>query len=135
MKKILLLLFIFTSISVNSQNYIIKNDTININNQVSLSGKLIKQSCKYQYAAVGCAVTGGIFAVIAANIKYKPSNPELYEVKDLNKNMKNGMYVIAGACGVAAICCEIISINLKMKAGKALEVCSDNGLASVKVYF
>lgn len=94
-------------------------------NVVREAGIYFEKSAKYQYAAIGLAGVGTGLAVAASFLDDKVEMIKEEPGFKMKKNStRTACYVGAGVCAVAAICCEFVSINYKMKAGHSLRLFS-----------
>lgn len=94
-------------------------------NVVREAGIYLEKSAKYQYAAIGLAGVGTGLAVAASFLDDKVEMIKEEPGFKMKKNStRTACYVGAGVCAVAAICCEFVSINYKMKAGHSLRLFS-----------
>lgn len=108
-------------------------------NVIKEAGFYLEKSAKYQYAAISCASVGLGLAIGSSFIGTKDYNIDDFDNQEAmedkqksNRNLQRGCLIGAGVCAVAAICCELVSINYKMKAGRSLRLFSngtDGGLA------
>lgn len=126
MKKVLFLLLIAFSISVYAQESIVdmiwkKKSHESPNSNIELAGMQMQKGARYQYGAIGCAITSVGLFIGASFIQdgYKMEKGEL--VKDKNKT-RTALMVGGGILAVAAVCCELYSIDLKMKAGRSIRL-------------
>lgn len=95
-------------------------------NVVREAGIYLEKSAKYQYAAIGLAGIGTGLAVAASFLDDKVEMiKEEPGIKMKKNSTRTACYVGAGVCAVAAICCEFVSINYKMKAGHSLRLFSN----------
>lgn len=126
MKKILFLLLIVFSTSVCAQESIVdmiwkKKSHESPNSNLELAGMQLQKGARYQYGAIGCA-TASVGLFIGASFMqdgYKMEKGEL--VKDKN-NTRTTLMIGGGILAVAAVCCELYSIDLKMKAGRSIRL-------------
>ena len=95
-------------------------------NVIKEAGFYLEKSSKYQYAAIGCAGVGMGLAIGSSFIGTKDSSKAEDPQKEAksDRNLQKGLLIGAGACAVAAVCCELASINYKMKAGRSLRLYS-----------
>lgn len=93
-------------------------------NVVKDAGIYLEKSAKYQYAAIiwGGASAGLTIAGALLADKIETSKDGDIELK--TNKARTACYIGAGACVVAALCCEITSINYKLKAGRSLRLYS-----------
>lgn len=129
MKTLLVLLLIAFSTSVCAQESIVdmiwkKNNDKPVEttkNSLDLAGIQLQKGARYQYGAIGCA-TASVGLFIGASFMqdgYKMEKGEL--VKDKNKT-RTSLMIGGGILAFAAVCCELYSIDLKMKAGRSIRL-------------
>lgn len=101
-------------------------------NVVREAGFYLEKSAKYQYAAIGCAGVGLGLAIGSSFIGTKDYSDDDFDSQEAmedkqksDRNLQRGCLIGAGVCAVAAICCELVSINYKMKAGRSLRLFSN----------
>lgn len=101
-------------------------------NVVREAGFYLEKSAKYQYAALGCAGVGLGLAIGSSFIGTKRYDPDDFDSQESiedkqksDKNLQRGFLIGAGISFAAALCCEIASINYKMKAGRSLRLFSN----------
>lgn len=143
MKRIMLLLaMLFAGITfVSAQNadlqkWIQKDDVYHqterqtkspkVANVIRDAGIYLEKSANYQYAAIGLAGVGVLTSTIGSVATIRSSD-YYADDKDNEKlkrdnNTRKACYIGAGVCAIAAICCEIASINYKLKAGRSLQL-------------
>lgn len=126
MKKILFLLTIVFSTNVCAQESIVdmiwkKKSHESPNSNLELAGMQMQKGARYQYGAIGCAtVSVGLFiGASCMQDSYKMEKGEL--VKDKNKT-RTTLIISGGILAVAAVYCELYSIDLKMKAGRNIRL-------------
>lgn len=126
MKKLLFLLMIVFSTNICAQESIVdmiwkKKSHESPNSNLELAGMQMQKGARYQYGAIGCA-TASVGLFIGASCMqdgYKMEKGEL--VKDKNKT-RTTLMIGGGILAVAAVCCELYSIDLKMKAGRSIRL-------------
>lgn len=132
MKKIITFMFLIFSINVCAQDSLVdlifKNkrnnksqQEANTKNNLDLAGLQLQQSAKYQYGAIGCA-TASVGLFIGASFmqdSYKMEKGEL--IKDKN-DTRTALIIGGSVLAFAAVCCELYSIDLKMKAGRSIKL-------------
>lgn len=147
MKILLVVLFALLSVSAFSQNddlYFSKEKTgiperANVdvaktknNSYLELSGKYLEKSAKYQYAAIGCAAVSvgtSVFAGISMTAKLPEDEQDPEKWYNDKRNAARTCYIVSGVVGVAAIICEFISIDYKLRSGRCIQLhASGNGV-------
>ena len=99
-------------------------------NVVREAGIYLEKSAKYQYAAIGCAGIGTALAITAGVIGTKvyrydddyTNTNEVYDKIESDRKLRKGLFIASGISFAAAICCEIVAINYKLKAGRSLRL-------------
>lgn len=102
-------------------------------NVVREAGFYLEKSAKYQYGAIGCAGVGAALAITAGVIgtkvyKYDDDYANANEVSDKiesDRKLRKGLFIASGVSFAAAICCEIVAIKYKLKAGRSLRLFSN----------
>ena len=100
-------------------------------NVVREAGIYLEKSAKYQYGAIGCAGVGAALAITAGVIGtkvYKYDDDYANEVSDKiesDRKLRKGLFIASGVSFAAAICCEIVAIKYKLKAGRSLRLFSN----------
>lgn len=138
MKKIMLLLAITFAATtfVSAQNadlqkWIKKDNTSQVGktskakrapNVIRDAGFYLEKSANYQYAAIGLSAAGTCLSIGGALMADKIETNSKGEVTMKKNSGRTACYVGAGICTLAAICCEITSINYKLKAGRSLKL-------------
>ena len=126
---IMAILTFATNISISAQNTDLQrwvnkaeggksiSESKKVPNIVRDAGIYLEKSAKYQYAAIilGSAGTGLTIAGALLTDKFETSKDGNIELK--TNKVRTACYIGAGACIVAGLCCEITSINYKLKAG------------------
>lgn len=87
----------------------------------------MEKSTKYQCGAVAFVGVGAGLSIAGALIGTKA--PEDYDGDsdkiDSDRKLRKGLFIGAGASFAVALCCEIIALDYKLKAGKSLKVFSN----------
>lgn len=112
-----------------------KSKSPKVSNVINEAGIYLEKSAKLQYTAIGLAGGGALITGLGAiAFKDKTTNDVEYETKatypDTNEPIikkkthpgRIACYVAGGLCGIAAICCQVASINYKLKAGRSLQM-------------
>lgn len=101
-------------------------------NVIKEAGFYLEKSAKYQYAAIGSAGVGAALAITAGVIGTKDysydddsNTNEIYDKIESDRKLRKGLFIASGISFAAAICCELVSINYKMKAGQSLRLFSN----------
>lgn len=102
-------------------------------NVVREVGIYLEKSAKYQYGAIGCAGIGTALAITAGVIGTKvyrydddyTNTNEVYDKIESDRKLRKGLFIASGISFAAAICCEIVAINYKLKAGRSLRLFSN----------
>lgn len=102
-------------------------------NIVREAGFYLEKSAKYQYGAIGCVGVGAALAITAGVIgtkvyKYDDDYANANEVSDKiesDRKLRKGLFIASGVSFAAAICCEIVAIKYKLKAGRSLRLFSN----------
>lgn len=141
MKRIMLLLAIlfagtiFVSAQQNAdlQKWIQKDDVYHqverkskspkVSNAIKDAGFYLEKSAKLQYTAIGFSGASACLSIAGALMtdKIESIKEEPY-IKIKSNHGRTACYVGAGICAITAICCEIASINYKLKAGRSLQM-------------
>ena len=140
MKKIMLLLaMLFAGIIVVSaqnadlQKWVQKDDvyhqtekkvkTPKVSNVIKDAGFYLEKSAKLQYAAITLSGVGTGLTIAAAFLNDKQdTDPKTNKPITKTNHGRTACYVGAGICAFSAICCEFASLNLKLKAGRSLQM-------------
>lgn len=80
--------------------------------------------------AIGCAGIGTALAITAGVIGTKvyrydddyTNTNEVYDKIESDRKLRKGLFIASGISFAAAICCEIVAINYKLKAGRSLRL-------------
>lgn len=91
-------------------------------NVVRDAGFYLEKSANYQYGAIGLSGASACLSIVGAFMTDKVETNEKGEAHIKKNNGRTACYVGAGICAFAAICCEITSINYKLKAGRSLQL-------------
>lgn len=103
-------------------------------NKTYSAGDFLEKSAKFQYAAIGSGVLSGVFVLAGVNAdNWAAKGSTDKDRQDNIKSARTPCYVLAAASGVSSLICTFLSIDYKMKAGKALKV-STNGLSGAITY-
>lgn len=126
MKKLLFLLLIAFSTSVYAQESILdmvvkKKPQEKPKSQLELAGMQLQKAARYQYGAIGLATASVGLLVASATMEngYRYEKGEIFKEKN---STKNALLIGGGACALIAVCCELYSIDLKMKAGRSIRL-------------
>ena len=99
-------------------------------NVVREAGIYLEKSAKYQYGAIGCTGIGTALAITAGVIGTKvyrydddyTNTNEVYDKIESDRKLRKGLFIASGISFAAAICCEIVAINYKLKAGRSVRL-------------
>lgn len=90
-------------------------------NVVKDAGFYLEKSAKYQYTAIGLSGAAACLTMAGSLMKDKYDNNKGEPTMKTNK-ARTACFVGSGICTIAAICCEIQSINYKLKSGRSLKL-------------
>ena len=103
---------------------------------IGKAGFYLQKSAKLQYAAIGCSIASAGMIVASTLIDDKfEVDKKSGEITTKKSGAKTALIVGGAASFVAAICCELISINYKMKSGKYLQLHTNGTGGSVALIF
>lgn len=146
MKRIILLLAVIltTVCSVSAQNPELEkwaNKSGKGKSSVSQSAKgaeliqtneyrmFMEKSTKYQCGAVTFVGIGAGLSIAGALIGTKDYQDipaeEIPDKANSDRKLRKGLFIGAGASFAVALCCEMIALDYKLKAGKSLKVFSN----------
>lgn len=146
MKRVILLFAFFTTVvcSVSAQSSELQkwaNKTGKGKSSVSQSSKssepvqtsdyrmFMEKSNKYQCGAVAFVGIGAGLSIAGALIGTKDyqdlPDEEIRDKTNSDRKLRKGLFIGAGASFAVALCCEIIALDYKLKAGKSLKVFSN----------
>lgn len=146
MKNYLLLLLMvlatntYAQISISDLFKSDQKEKFNINyppqSNIEKAGFYLHKSAQLQYASlgVGIASIGTIVSATLINDKYE-IDTQTGIVKKEPKSVKTGLIMFGAVTFAAAVCCELISINYKLKAGKYLQMRSNGTEGSIAFIF
>lgn len=103
---------------------------------IGKAGFYLEKSAKFQYTAIGCGVASASMILASSLIddKYEVDK-KTGEFSKKSNGAKTALVVGGAATLIAAVCCEFISINYKMKSGKYLQLHSNGTGGSVALVF
>lgn len=89
----------------------------------------MEKSTKYQCGAVAFVGVGAGLSIAGAIIGTKDyqdlPTEEMQDKANSDRKLRKGLFIGAGASFAVALCCEIIALDYKLKAGKSLKVFSN----------
>lgn len=146
MKTILLLVLTVFTINTYAQESVLdlikesKGQKIQVNyppqSNIENAGFYLQRSAKLQYAAIGVSIVS-ISTIVSStliNDKYE-INTQTGAVEKKNSTVKTGLLIVGATTFVAAVCCELVSINYKLRAGRYLQMRAKGAEGSIALIF
>ncbi|WP_303010830.1 hypothetical protein [uncultured Bacteroides sp.] len=146
MKTIILLVLTLFTIKTYAQESVLdlikisKSQKLQVNyppqSNIENAGFYLQKSAKLQYAAIGVSIVsiGTIVSSTLINDKYE-INTHTGVVEKKNSTVKTSLLIVGATTFVAAVCCELVSINYKLRAGRYLQMRAKGTEGSIALIF